>query len=64
LDRTARLWAVPAPLTQEPERVQAWVELITGQQLDDAGEIHVLEPDEWQRRRSRLDDLGGTPLVP
>jgi WD40 repeat protein/serine/threonine protein kinase len=63
LDNTARLWAVPAPLTQEPERVQLWVELLTGQQLDDAGEIQLLEPDEWQLRRSRLDDLGGTPLV-
>jgi hypothetical protein len=64
LDRTARLWAMPAPLTEEPERVQLWVELLTGQQLDDAGDIHILEPDEWQQRRRRLDDLGGPPLVP
>jgi hypothetical protein len=64
LDHMARLWAVPAPLTEEPERVQLWVELLTGQQLDDAGDIHILEPDEWQQRRRRLDDLGGAPLVP
>jgi WD40 repeat protein len=54
-DRTARLWEVPAPLEGEVEWLQLWVQVLTALELDETGEVHLLDGPTWQRRRQRLD---------
>jgi WD40 repeat protein/tRNA A-37 threonylcarbamoyl transferase component Bud32 len=56
-----RLWQVPRPVQGAPERITRWVEVITGQELDIDGIIHVLDAPTWQQRRRRLAGLGGPP---
>jgi WD40 repeat protein/Flp pilus assembly protein TadD len=54
-----RLRQVPPPLPDEPERVTAWAQVLTGLDLDDRGMVGVLDAAAWQARRRRLDELGG-----
>src|SRR5262249_31093137 len=58
-DRNTRLFDLPAPIEGEQARVQAWIETITGQQLDADGSLRVLNADEWQARR---EQVGGENL--
>ena len=60
-DGTARLWETPAPLPDDLPRLAAWVETMTGMELDEHGAIHALGPATWRCRRDRLDQLGGPP---
>jgi WD40 repeat protein/tetratricopeptide (TPR) repeat protein/tRNA A-37 threonylcarbamoyl transferase component Bud32 len=60
-DRTARAWTVPCELPGSPERLSLWCRLTANLELDSADEIRVVDPDQWQRLRKRLDDLGGPP---
>jgi WD40 repeat protein/tetratricopeptide (TPR) repeat protein len=60
-DRAARIWDAPAALTGSTEQLASWVEAETGQELDDAGAVHVLKADVIAQRRSRLAELGGPP---
>ena len=55
----ARLWAVPAPLAGEAERLRLWVEVSTGLELDASGAVIELDAQTWQQRRERLERLGG-----
>jgi hypothetical protein len=50
---------VPLPLPGGPERIRCWVEVLTGMELDEQGMIRNLNADDLQRRRERLDELGG-----
>jgi hypothetical protein len=61
-DKTARLWAVPFPIPGTPEQVSLWVQVLTGQELDDHGAVHVLDADTWHERHRRLEELGGPPV--
>jgi WD40 repeat protein len=61
-DNTARLWAFPMPIAGSPERVKLWVEVLTGQELDEHGAVRVLGADTWHERRRRLEELGGPPI--
>ena len=54
-----RRW--PSPVAGSAARIACWVEVITGKELDPAGEIHELSSTAWVERRRRLDDLGGPP---
>jgi WD40 repeat protein len=60
--RDIRVWQLPPPLAGAPERVTLWVQVLTGLELE-AGTnvVRVLDPDAWQERRRRLDELGGPP---
>ncbi len=58
---TARLWDAPAPLPDDLPRLAAWVEAVTGMELDERGSIHVLDRAAWLERRRRLEQLGGPP---
>jgi tetratricopeptide (TPR) repeat protein len=58
---TPRLWDAPAPLPDDPPRLAAWVEVVTGLELDERGSVRVLDRDAWQERRRRLAQLGGPP---
>ncbi|MFO0954682.1 MAG: serine/threonine-protein kinase [Isosphaeraceae bacterium] len=60
-DGTARLWHAPRVLEGPPERIQVWVEVITGKRLGDDLRPVFLNADEWRSRRRRLQELGGPP---
>src|SRR5262249_54128861 len=61
-DGTARLWEVPPPVPDEPERLALWVQTLTGLELDEAGLVPVLEEADRQERWRYLQELGGPPL--
>jgi WD40 repeat protein/tetratricopeptide (TPR) repeat protein len=55
----ARLWETPARLPDNLPRLIAWVETLTGLELDEQGGIRVLDGAAWRQRRDRLSQLGG-----
>jgi tetratricopeptide (TPR) repeat protein len=59
--RWMRRWDAPAPLPEDVPRLTAWVEALTGLELDDRGAIRPLDRSAWLERRSRLEQLGGPP---
>ncbi len=61
VDGSEWLWEAPAHLPDNVPRLAAWVETLTGLELDEQGAIHVLEPSAWRQRRDRLEQLGGPP---
>ena len=60
-DHTARLWRVPRQLRGDPEQILRWIQVITGLELDERGEVRVLDAAAWQQCRQRLQILGGPP---
>jgi hypothetical protein len=64
LDSAGSLWQIAQPnaVPGNPERVRIWVEVITGFELDDTGEVQQLHPAAWQQRKERLAELGGPPV--
>jgi WD40 repeat protein/tetratricopeptide (TPR) repeat protein/tRNA A-37 threonylcarbamoyl transferase component Bud32 len=56
-----RRWEAPAPLPTDLPRLTAWVETITGLELDDQGSVRALDHEVWRQRRARLAQLGGPP---
>jgi WD40 repeat protein len=65
-DRHGRvsLWQMPRPLAGTVEGMRLWVEVRTGMELNDQGEIRTLSPEELAERRRQLEQLGGPPTVP
>jgi WD40 repeat protein len=61
-DGAARLWAVPRPITGEPQRIELWAQVITGIELDELGVIRSLDAPTWQERRRLLQELGRPPM--
>jgi len=61
--RETRVWHIPAQLDDDPPRIQAWVETITGLQADGQGNVQFLDHRAWQERRERLRRLGGPPKI-
>jgi WD40 repeat protein len=60
-DGTLTLWPIPTAMTGSPEQIQVWLELLTGQELDESGVAHDLPARERERRREALHELGGAP---
>ena len=60
-DGTARLWEVPLPAIDDPERVWLSVELRTGRTIEN-GLVRTLTRAEWLDRKRQLDALGGDCL--
>jgi WD40 repeat protein len=54
-------WTLPAAADLAGERLRLWVEVITGLELDEGGEVRELSSKIWQQRRDRLQRLGGEP---
>ncbi|HYT95493.1 MAG TPA: serine/threonine-protein kinase [Gemmataceae bacterium] len=52
---------VPAPLRGDPERIRLWVEVNTGQALDESGAVLKLDATGLRERWQRLQKLGGMP---
>jgi hypothetical protein len=55
-----QLWQLKI-LKGDPERVNLWTQVITGQELDEFSRANPLEPSTWGQRRDRLHELGGAP---
>jgi WD40 repeat protein len=53
------------PHDLEGSRVQlaAWIEVMTGMELDENGVARVLEEADWTGRKRRLEELGGVPAL-
>jgi WD40 repeat protein len=60
--RTARLWSVPAPVEGDRNRLALWTQVLTGLELDQDGDVRVLDAATWQERHQRLRELGGPPV--
>jgi tetratricopeptide (TPR) repeat protein len=60
-DETARLWETPARLPDDVPRLAAWVQTLTGLELDEQGVVHALDSAAWRQRRELLSRLGGPP---
>jgi WD40 repeat protein len=61
---TTEVWqAPPGPLAGDYEQIACWVQVVTGMELDPSGGINVLDATTWQRRRQRLQGLGGPPRL-
>ena len=59
-DMTVIRWKV-TPMEGDPERITLWAQVATGTELDEKGEVRVLDPQTWSSRRKRLEELGGPP---
>ena len=47
----------------DPERIALWDQVIAGIEADEHGNARALSADEWQRRKQRLAELGGLPVL-
>ena len=45
----------------DPRRIDLWVELITGMEVEESYESRLLDVEQWQARRRLLSELGGPP---
>ena len=61
-DQSAWLWTVPGLLGEPRKDPVLWIQVITGMQLDEAKETHVLQASEWERRRQILNE-GNRPAI-
>ena len=60
-DGTARFSKAPVAVLGGVERVELWVQLITGKELDAGGAVMSIGAETWRERRRRLMELGGPP---
>ncbi len=58
-----RLWETPTQLPDDPPRLAAWVQTLTGLELDEQGVPHMLGPVAWRNSRDLLLRLGGPPVA-
>jgi WD40 repeat protein len=61
-DGKVRLWAAVVPEPGDPEEIRLWLEVTTGAELDERGNVHLLDATTWRDRRKMLLQLqvGGT----
>jgi WD40 repeat protein len=61
---TTYIWDVSrSPLEGDVEWIALWLQVNTGMELRDDGEVRPLSPERWQQRRKALDAFGGTPIA-
>ena len=56
--QTAALWAVPAPIQGDAQRIAVWVQVLTGMHLDAGDGARTLDATTWRQRRQELNNLG------
>src|SRR5262249_46661564 len=61
-DKTARLWWRPVATKWNVKRIKVWTAVLTGTEMDDHGNVHVLDATTWLRRRHQFMRLGGNPI--
>jgi WD40 repeat protein len=54
VDGVARLWPLPAPVSETPERGKLRLQVLTGLELDENGGVRALDAAAWRQRRDRL----------
>jgi WD40 repeat protein len=57
----ARLWKIPTPIEGDPQRMNRWVQSLTGMHLDSGDAAKTLNHAGWQEARRMLTQLGGPP---
>jgi WD40 repeat protein/tetratricopeptide (TPR) repeat protein/tRNA A-37 threonylcarbamoyl transferase component Bud32 len=55
---TGRVWALTAPVEDDPKAVMLWTQVLTGLELDADGQVRPLNAPVWQERRKRLGERG------
>jgi eukaryotic-like serine/threonine-protein kinase len=60
-ERDVRQWHAPAAIPDDVARLSAWVEAITGLELQSGVWVRVLDKDAWRECIIRLESLGGPP---
>jgi WD40 repeat protein/predicted Ser/Thr protein kinase len=60
-DKTARVWEVPAPLTEPPDRIMTGLEVANGMMLDAQGVAESLPSEIWWRLRRELKGVAVSP---
>ena len=53
---------LPETLEASPQRLTAWVQTLCGMELTSNEALRVLSPQDWEKRRQELDELGGPPI--
>ena len=53
---------MPRAVKDDLQRIVLWVQGITGLEMNAAGGFTELDPQTWQKRRKRLEELGGPPM--
>lgn len=56
-DRTARVWYVPRELTFNTIQLEAWCAALTGQRIDEKGDLKGLTLEAQLEARSKLDGI-------
>src|SRR5262249_20883740 len=63
-DGTARMWRMPVAAKGNVKRIKVWTTVLTGTEMDDHGELHVLDATTRPRRRKQLRDPRGPVDLP
>jgi WD40 repeat protein len=58
-DGTVRRWQVPVPRNDESEYLKLWIQVHTGLELDDNGDVRELDWQTWHERFRRLQEPDG-----
>ena len=61
-DRTVRSWEPPIAVAGEVNQIVAWIQAVTGLELDQDGLFRELDAAAWLRRRQLLTESGGAPV--
>jgi WD40 repeat protein len=56
-----RTWPVPKPVVGKPARIETWVQVSTGMELDAHGVLRPLDDRSFAQRRRELEQMGGAP---
>src|SRR5262249_47901284 len=48
-DGKARLWKAPSPVDGEAERIDLWIQVMTGMHLEPDGAVRTLDAPTWKR---------------
>jgi WD40 repeat protein len=63
-DKKARLFPIVPELPEDLDRINVWIEVLTGLTLDNFGSAQARNNAAWCSRRQRLEELGGPPTAP
>jgi WD40 repeat protein len=61
-DRTVKAWELTPPTAGEADRIVAWLQVLSGLELDADGVFRELNATAWRERKQQLADLGGPPV--
>jgi WD40 repeat protein len=59
--KIARLWDLPVPVEETPERIVLWAKVSTGMEVGEDGLARVMGAQAWKQNKESLDSLGAPP---